>query len=80
MNTAHKQKGTEYMETIILKVPDMSCSHCEHAIKNAVGNLNGVHNVIVNLKDKTVKVSFNQTEVTIDSIKTAIEGEGYSIA
>ncbi|MFA9381550.1 MAG: cation transporter, partial [Acetanaerobacterium sp.] len=35
------------METIVLKVEGMSCSHCEKAIMNAVNALDGVSEVTV---------------------------------
>ena len=68
------------METITLNVPGMSCSHCENAIKGAVGNLDGVDNVDIDLTGKTVKVSYNPGKVSEDSIKTAIEDQGYDIS
>jgi Heavy-metal-associated domain. len=41
-------------ENVIFTVPDMSCSHCESTIKKAVGKLNGVENVFVDLNTKKV--------------------------
>ncbi|MBN2441380.1 MAG: copper chaperone CopZ [Spirochaetales bacterium] len=67
------------METITLNVPGMSCSHCEHAIKGAVKKLDGVDDVIIDLTDKTVEVSFHPEKVSEDSIKSAIEDQGYDI-
>lgn len=67
------------MEKIILSVDGMSCSHCENAIKNAVNTLDGVHEVLVNLTEKTVVVDFDNTKVTIDHIKKEIEDQGYTL-
>ena len=68
------------METITLNVPGMSCSHCEHAIKGAVSGLDGVSEIIIDLTGKTVKVSFNPGKVTVDSIKSTIEDQGYDVS
>ncbi|MBK5245446.1 MAG: heavy-metal-associated domain-containing protein, partial [Eubacteriaceae bacterium] len=42
------------MEKLTLNVEGMSCSHCEKAVKNAVGALDGVASVDVDLAQKTV--------------------------
>lgn len=65
------------METTLL-VDGMSCQHCVRAVVNAVGELDGVHSVDVNLDDKTVKISHEST-TNIEEIKAAIEDEGYVV-
>ena len=67
------------MEHVALVVEEMSCSHCENAIKNAVGALNGVDNVIVDLNSKKVIVEFDEEKVSVDIIKGIIEDQGYSV-
>lgn len=67
------------MEKTILKVEGMSCSHCENAVTKAVGALNGVSNVEVDLTKKTVSVVYNADKITLDSLKDAIEEEGYDV-
>lgn len=62
-----------------LNVEGMSCSHCENAVKKSVGALNGVENVTVDLQGKKVTVEFEQSKVTIESIKEAIEDQGYDV-
>ena len=66
-------------EVKILNVEGMSCSHCENSIKKAVGSLNGVGNVIVDLGGKKVTVEFDPKKVGIDIIKDTIEDQGYDI-
>lgn len=67
------------MEKTVLKVKGMSCSHCEKAIKKAVGALNGVGEVTVDLKKKTVTVEYEVLKVSIDSIKNEIADQGYEV-
>ncbi len=67
------------MEKTILKVEGMSCNHCENAVKKSVGELDGIGSVAVNLKEKTVTVEFDTEKVIIDTIKAAIEDQGYDV-
>lgn len=67
------------MEKTILNVEGMSCSHCENAVKKSVGALLGVNDVSVDLKGKTVTVEYDQSKVSIDSIKNEIEDQGYDV-
>ena len=66
-------------EVKILNVEGMSCSHCENSIKKAVGSLNGVGNVIVDLSGKKVTIEFDPEKVSVDIIKDTIEDQGYDI-
>ncbi len=65
------------MESIILKAPGISCSHCEAAIKKAVGELGGAGKVDVDLEAKLITVEYNGDDVTPDAIRAAIEAQGY---
>lgn len=67
------------MERTVLNVEGMSCSHCENAIKKAVGALDGVSTVTVDLKGKTVTVEYDGSKVSLDRIKTEIEDQGYEV-
>ena len=67
------------IEVKTLKVEGMSCSHCENTVKKAVGALNGVESVIVDLEGKKVRVDFNSEKVSIETIKEVIEDQGYEI-
>jgi copper chaperone len=65
--------------TTVLKVEGMSCQHCVNSINKAVGELNGVEKVSVDLKGKTVSVDYNQDQVGLDRIKDVIEDQGYEV-
>jgi copper chaperone len=67
------------MKNVILNVNGMSCSHCENAVKKAVGNLEGVSNVSVDLEGKTVTVDYDESKVTLDNIKFEIDDQGYAV-
>lgn len=55
-----------------LKVPDMSCAHCEATIRNALGEALPGTTVEVDLESKLVKFSGDAAKG-----KTAIEDAGY---
>lgn len=67
------------METITLKVEGMSCSHCENAVKKAAGGVAGVKSVTVDLKGKTVTIERDPAQAGLESIKQAIEDQGYDV-
>ena len=65
--------------TTVLKVEGMSCQDCVNSINKAVGELNGVEKVSVDLKGKTVSVDYIQDQVGLDRIKDVIEDQGYEV-
>lgn len=67
------------MEKVSLNVEGMSCGHCVNAIKNALGELDGIVEVDVNLEEKKVNVEYDNSKITIDKIKEVIDEEGYEV-
>ena len=61
-------------------VENMSSNHSSNSIKNAVGALEGVQKVGVDLANKKVSVEFDPEIVTGQSILHAIEDQGYNVA
>ena len=68
------------MKSVTLKVEGMSCGHCVNSIEGALSNKTGVDKVKVNLESGTVDVTFNEKEITQETIEKAIEEQGYDIA
>ena len=66
-------------DIVKLNVEGMSCSHCENAVKKAVGALDGVLGVEVDLASKSVTVEYDQDILQIDIIKAAIDDQGYEV-
>lgn len=67
------------MRNITLNVEGMSCSHCVNAVTKAVTAMEGVSGVSVDLEGKTVTVDYDADQVSLESIKEAIEEEGYDV-
>jgi copper chaperone len=68
------------MTTTTLNVPDISCGHCKSSIEGAVSALTGVDTVEVAIEEKTVDLTFDDSEVALDAIIEAIEEQGYDVA
>ena len=46
------------METLTVRVPNISCAHCVHTIQTEVGELPGVKTVQANEQTKIVTIAF----------------------
>lgn len=65
--------------TTTLSVPDISCDHCKMSIEGAVGALDGVDSVEVNVPERTVDLRWDDTALDLDTIIAAIEEQGYEV-
>ncbi|MGX7014638.1 copper ion binding protein [Vagococcus silagei] len=63
----------------VLNVSGMSCEHCAGRVEEAVSALAGVNKVKVKLKKNEVKVNFDDTLQSIDTISTTINELGYQV-
>ena len=64
----------------VLNVPTVSCNHCRMAIENAVGALDGVGEVAVDVGEKTVTIDYDTDAVSLETIEETVAGEGYEVA
>ncbi|GEN34853.1 MULTISPECIES: copper chaperone CopZ [Aneurinibacillus] len=65
------------MQNVTLKVEGMSCNHCVKAIEGALEEIGASGKV--NLAEKTVQVEYDENKVNVESIKEAIEDQGYDV-
>lgn len=65
------------MSNAVLNVEGMSCGHCASSVEKAVGGLGA--SAKVDLSAKQVTVEFDETKVSLDAIKDAIEDQGYDV-
>lgn len=68
------------MTTKVLTVPDISCSHCEHAILSALEPLEGIGSVRVDIPAHLVSVEFDEAKVGLDRIKEVLLEEDYPVS
>ena len=63
--------------TLTRTAPDISCEHCARAISGALGALEGVASVAVDVDEKRVDVEYNAASASVEQIDAALEEEGY---
>ena len=63
----------------VLKVDGMSCMHCVMSVKKSVGKLDGIKNIDVDLKAKTVSVEGDEALTPLKNIESAITNAGYQV-
>lgn len=66
------------MNQVVIHVEGMSCGHCVNSVEGALTKLSGVSSAKVDLKDKNVTVEYDN-DVNIDTLKKAIEDQGYDV-
>jgi copper chaperone CopZ len=64
----------------VLSVPNISCEHCERAIKGALETLEGVDSVRVDIPGHMVSVEFDERRIGLDRIKEVLLEEEYPVA
>jgi len=68
-------KKTIAPDTVVYRVEDMHCSHCEAAVVRAVENVKDVESAKASASNKTLTVKGEASE---DAIRSAVEGIGYT--
>ena len=67
------------MAKATLKVPDISCEHCEQTITNALSPVEGVRNVRVDIPARQVQVEYDETQVSLNQMKAILQEEEYPV-
>ena len=77
--TPKKKDETEVTDmTKTLKISSMMCMHCVKHIEEALGNVNGVQQVTVDLETKTAQVTLSE-DVGNDVLVGAVKAAGYEV-
>lgn len=67
------------MSEVVLQVKGMTCGGCQKSVESGVSSLDGVEIVNVQLETGKVEVTFNDAQVGIEQIRSAIQGKGYFV-
>ena len=62
-----------------ISVPDISCDHCKSTIEGAVSELSGVEKVRVDIESKTVDLTYDEDQVSLENIVEAMVEVGYEV-
>lgn len=65
------------LQTVTIKTPSVQCESCKERIESYLKREEGVKTAVVDIKKKTVKVSFYSERTNIENVKTAIANAGY---
>jgi copper chaperone len=68
------------MAKTTLDVPDISCEHCERTISEALGPLDGVREVKVDIPARQVHVDYDEATVDVGRFKAVLQEEDYPVA
>jgi copper chaperone CopZ len=67
------------MTTVTYEIPNISCNHCVHTIKNEVSELNGVLEVQGDPNTKKVTITF-EAPASTDKIEALLTEINYPVA
>lgn len=71
------QEANENKREILLPISGMTCASCVKAVERAIGKLEGINEVSVNLATEKAKVVYDTSKVRISQIKDAVAKAGY---
>ncbi|MDO9104334.1 MAG: heavy-metal-associated domain-containing protein [Methylovulum sp.] len=67
------------IESVILTVTGMKCGGCETNVAGVLKAINGVTQVNASSKENTVGVEFDTEKTSLDVLKQAITGAGFTV-
>jgi copper chaperone CopZ len=68
------------MRELVVSVPEISCEHCVHTNNTALGRLPGVESVSTDIASKTVRLHYDASQVSLETIRDTLYEEGYTFA
>ena len=66
-------------QSTTLIAPDISCEHCQHAIEGAVGKVEGVSSVKVDIPTKSIHLTYDPQKVSLAKIEEVLDDTGYTV-
>lgn len=67
------------MKKIRVSVPNISCEGCKATIEKAVSSVEGVLSVVVDVEQKHVDTSYNESDTSVEAITEKIATAGYQV-
>jgi copper chaperone CopZ len=66
------------MATLKLKITGMSCAHCQMSVEKALAKVPGVYGAVVDLRDASAQVDYDDDTATLEELTGAVEKAGYA--
>ncbi len=79
MNTSNPAPALPAISTLTLPVEGMTCASCVRRVEKALGKVEGVGQVSVNLVTEAVTVTFDPAQASFDRLSAAVEAAGYTL-
>jgi copper chaperone CopZ len=67
------------LKDMVLRVPEISCEHCVHAINGSLSATPGVQAVNTDIPTKTVSLTFDPSQLSLGDIETILDDIGYTV-
>lgn len=64
-------------EVVMVNVPSIQCNSCKRNITKALKGSDGINDVDVDVKGKTVKVTYDKAKTDLSKIESTITAAGY---
>ena len=64
-------------QTVVLSVPDMTCSACPITVKAALSKVPGVNKIVVSLENLEAVVTFDDAKTNVEALREATANAGY---
>lgn len=68
------------MNTITIHIEGMHCGSCEALVREALEELDGVESVDVSHSRGTAKIVYDESVVSPETLKAAVEQQGYAVS
>ncbi len=65
------------MKETNLKIEGMHCAGCSTRLEKVLNNLEGVETAKVSLEEKKATIKYDETKMSLESIKETIEDAGF---
>ncbi len=65
------------MKETNLKIEGMHCAGCSTRLERVLNNLEGVETAKVSLEEKKATIKYDETKISLEIIKEAIEDAGF---
>lgn len=65
------------MKETNLKIEGMHCAGCSTRLEKVLNNLDGVETAKVSLEEKKATIKYDETKISLESIKEAIGDAGF---
>ena len=66
-------------ESRVLRVPDMTCGHCELSVQEALNELDGVEGANADHTKGEVELTYDASKVSDEELREATEEAGYTL-